>query len=80
MLLFRSEEHVERWLEARSLERGSIFTPNQMWTVAKTWFESRLARDWRRFSVDEAQALFDRAGLRGAFWQLPRPASPPSGS
>jgi len=75
MLLFRSEEHVDRWCAARGLGRGSLFTPAQMWTVAETWFEHRLARDWRRFTVDEAQALFERAGLTGEFWRFPRPTS-----
>ena len=75
MLLFRSEEHVDRWCSARGIARGATFTPAQMWTVAATWFERRLARDWRRFTVEEAQALFDRAGLTGEFWRFPRPAA-----
>ena len=71
MLLFRSEEHVDRWCTVRGIARGAMFTPEQMWTVARPWFERRLARDWRRHTRDEAQALFDRAGLTGEFWQLP---------
>jgi hypothetical protein len=73
MLLFRSEEHVDRWCATRGIGRGAAFTPEQMWRVAKPWFERRLARDWRRASVDEAQALFDQAGLTGEFWRFPRP-------
>ena len=53
------------------IARGALFTPEQMWMVARPWFERRLARDWRRHTRDEAQALFDRAGLTGDFWQLP---------
>ena len=70
MLLFRSEEHVDRWCAARGIARGAMFTPEQMWRVAKPWFERRLAPDWRRFTADEAEALFERAGLTGAFWKL----------
>jgi hypothetical protein len=51
-----------------------MFTPDQMWLVAKPWFEHRLARDWRRPTLDEAQALIDRAGLTGEFWRFPRPS------
>ena len=51
-----------------------MFTPDQMWLVAKPWFEQRLARDWRRPTVDEAQALFDRAGLTGEFWRFQKPS------
>jgi hypothetical protein len=74
MLLFRSEEHVDRWCSARGLSRGALFTPAQMWLVAKPWFERRLARDWRRPTLDEAQAVFDRAGLTDEFWRFPKPA------
>ena len=70
MLLFRSEEHVDRWCAARGIARGAMFTPEQMWQVAKPWFERRLAPDWRRFAADEAEALFERAGLTGEFWKL----------
>ena len=72
MLLFRSEEHVDRWCAARDMTRGAAFTPEQMWRVAKPWFERRLARDWRRPTLDEAQNIFERSGLTGEFWQLAR--------
>lgn len=74
MLLFRSEEHVARWCEQRGLARGSVFTPAQMWIVAKAWYERRAAPDWRRFTLEEAQGLFERAGLTGDFWRLQPPA------
>jgi hypothetical protein len=78
MLLFRSEEHVDRWCAARKLARGASFTPQQLWEIAKPWHGPRLDRDWRRFTPDEAQAVFDRAGLTGAFWQFPRPPAAPN--
>ena len=34
MLLFRSEGHVNRWCEQRGLDRGAVFTPEQLWRVA----------------------------------------------
>ena len=70
MLLFRSEEHVDRWCADRGIARGAMFTPDQMWRLARPWFERRLARDWRRPTLDEAHALFERAGLTGDFWRL----------
>ena len=74
MLLFRSEEHVDRWCAMRGIERGAVFTPEQMWSVAQRWHGRRLDRDWRRFTPDEAQAVFDAAGLTGSFWRFPPPA------
>jgi hypothetical protein len=70
MLLFRSEEHVDQWCAMRGLTRGAVFTPEQMWTVSKPWYCGRLSRDWRRLTPQEAQAVFETAGLTGAFWRL----------
>lgn len=70
MLLFRSEEHVDRWCSANRRPRGAVFTVEQMWTVANEWFTRRLAPDWRRHTAKEAQVLFARAGLHGDFWRL----------
>ena len=70
MLLFRSEEHVDAWCRKHAQDRGAVFTPQQMWVVAEEWFKRRLAPDWRRHSLQEAQELFERAGLTGEFWRL----------
>ena len=70
MLLFRSEEHVRRWCETRGLGRGAVFTPEQLWTVAKRWHGPRLERGWRRLTPTEAEAVFASAGLTGPFWRL----------
>jgi hypothetical protein len=74
MLLFRSEEHIRRWCDARSLTPGAIFSPAQMWAVAKPWFERRLHPDWRRYTADEAELVFTNAGLTGDFWKFQRQA------
>lgn len=70
MLLFRSEDHVDRWCADRTIQKGAVFTPAQMWTVATLWHGRRLDPDWRRFTPDEAQAVFEAAGLTGPFWRL----------
>ncbi|HWC31502.1 MAG TPA: hypothetical protein VG709_00050 [Actinomycetota bacterium] len=70
MQLFRSEEHVERWLEERGLPRGALLTPEQLWGLARTWYENRLEPDWRRRTPDEAEAVFGALGLAGDFWKL----------
>lgn len=70
MLLFRDEEHVDRWCRARELPRGALFTPEQGWRLAYGWFKDRLKPEWRRHTVEEAEALLEAAGLTGAFWKL----------
>jgi hypothetical protein len=70
MLLFRSEEHVERWSQERGSLGGATFTPQQGWDLARAWFDDRLAPGWRRKTSEEARAIFERIGLTGPFWQL----------
>jgi hypothetical protein len=70
MLLFRSEEHVERWSEQRGRSVGATMTPDQGWRLAQTWYADRLSADWRRRTPEEAQAVFDSIGLAGPFWRL----------
>ncbi|MBA3552911.1 MAG: hypothetical protein H0W27_08600 [Actinobacteria bacterium] len=70
MLLFRSEEHVDRWCEARGVPRGAILSLETGWRLASIWYADRLEPDWRRRTTEEAQSVFDRLGLTGPFWRL----------
>lgn len=70
MLLFRSEEMAARWCRNWSLPSGAIFPPATCWALAREWYHDRRDPLWRRRTVDEAHALFNRLGLTGDFWKL----------
>ena len=70
MLLFRDEGHIERWCRARDLAPGAALTPGQGWRLAVGWYQNKLSPDWRRHTVEEAEALLANIGLTGAFWDL----------
>lgn len=70
MLLFRSEEHVERWCAVKGLPRGATLTPEQSWQLARTWYSNRMDPDYRRKTAEEAEAIFAELGLSGPFWRL----------
>ena len=71
MLLFRSEEHVDRWSRAWGLPRGATLTPETAWRLARAWFAAdRREPQWRRYTVEETEALLGELGLDGPFWQL----------
>lgn len=71
MLIFRSEDHVERWLKTWRLPRGEIISLEQCWGLAQAFYASdRREADWRRMSVDEVEALFRALGLTSPFWRL----------
>jgi len=69
MNLFRSEGHVERWLDGR--EPGATIPAALLSRLAHAWWDSRLDPDWRPRSRDENAAILAGLGLTGAFWELP---------
>lgn len=72
MLLFRSEEDIERWSGLRGTPRGEVMSVEQQWRLAIAWFANRLEPGFRRRTVDEAEAVFAGVGLTGPFWALRR--------
>jgi hypothetical protein len=69
MNLFRSEEHVTRWLGGR--EPGATIPIVKLSELAHAWWGDRLSLDWRPRTRDESQAILDRLRLTGDFWRLP---------
>ena len=68
MLFFRSEEHVERWCQARELPMRPILSLEQLWHLAMTWYGNRLTVESRRPGPDEMVSIFAAIGLEGPFW------------
>ena len=70
MLLFRSEEHVDRWCQSRALARRPLLSLAQLWQLAMSWYGSRLTAEARRPMGDEIRAIFDGLGLTDPFWHV----------
>ena len=69
MNLFRSEEHIRRWLGGR--DPGATIAVAQLNELAHAWWSDRLASDWQPHTRKQNQGILDRLGLTGDFWQLP---------
>ena len=69
MNLFRSEEHVERWLAGR--RPGATIPVATLVRLALAWWSDRLAPGWRPHTRQQNQAILDGLGLAGPFWRLP---------
>jgi hypothetical protein len=69
MNLFRSEEHIARWLGTR--EPGATITVTKLTELAQAWWSDRLAPDWRPHTHEQNAAILERLGLTGPFWELP---------
>jgi hypothetical protein len=69
MNLFRSEEHVDRWLAGRV--PGATVAVGRLCDLAHAWWGDRLDPDWRPHTRQQNQAILDSLGLGGPFWTLP---------
>jgi hypothetical protein len=70
MLLFQSEEWIEKWCKRNNLERGEVLSVNQVWELSKLWYYNRLSIDYHGRTVEQAEEIFKHAGLMAAFWHL----------
>ena len=68
MLFFRSEEHVRRWCAVRAVPVRPRVTIPQLWSLATTWYGTRLQPDSRRPRPEEMRGIFAGLGLTGDFW------------
>ena len=69
MNLFRSEEHVARWLGGR--RPGATISVAQLSALAHAWWGDRLSQNWRPRTREESMAILEGLGLAGDFWRLP---------
>lgn len=71
MLLFWSEEHIEKWCTDWNLPLGEHIDLNIACRLAFAWYgPDRRQPDWQRRTVDEAESLFAELGLTSPFWNL----------
>jgi hypothetical protein len=69
MNLFRSEEHIARWLAGR--EPGATISAAKLAELAQAWWDDRISPDWVPHTREQNQAILERLGLAGEFWALP---------
>ena len=69
MSLFRSEEHIDRWLDGR--QPGATTSVTTLSQLAHAWWSDRLSPDWQPHTREQNQAILDQVGLTGEFWRLP---------
>jgi hypothetical protein len=69
MNLFRSEDHIARWLGGRA--PGATVSARTLCDLAHAWWSDRLSPDWTPHTREQNQAILDALGLQGDFWRLP---------
>ena len=68
MLLFRSEDHLDAWLDGRP--SGATIPITKLADLAEAWWGDRVDPDWRPHTREQNQAILTRLGLTDPFWDL----------
>jgi hypothetical protein len=69
MNLFRSEEHIARWLGGRG--PGATISVTKLAGLAFAWWDDRLSSDWVPHTREQNIAILEELGLTDDFWALP---------
>jgi hypothetical protein len=69
MNIFRSEDHIHRWLAGRPA--GASITIDELSALAHAWWSDRVDPEWKPHTRAKNQDILDRLGLTGDFWRLP---------
>jgi hypothetical protein len=70
-LLFDSEIDIDDWCRRHQIARGSVQPFARVCEFARVWYGRHLDPDWKKWSADEARAIFTKFGLTDAIWDLP---------
>jgi hypothetical protein len=69
MMLFRSEEEIDRWCAATGEPRGEAIPLGTVWELSKVWYGNRMSPDFRGRTIDEVMAMLKQFGLTSDFWR-----------
>ncbi len=66
--VFKSVKSVHDWSKLHNIPVGDIQEITNVWEFAKDWYGCHLNKDWRKWSLVEAQQMFKKYGLTGDIW------------
>ncbi|NOH02770.1 MAG: hypothetical protein HND47_12810 [Chloroflexi bacterium] len=70
MLLFRSEEWIDKWCQRNNLERGEVLTIQKVWEFSRLWYHNRLSLEYHGRNIEQVVEIFRQAGLMSKFWYV----------
>lgn len=71
MLLFADEADIDAWCRRHNLPKGDVQPAEVVCAFAQVWYGKHLRPDWRKWTLAEARALFERFNLTHPVWQIP---------
>jgi len=70
VLPFRSADDIAPWCERHNIPQGEAVPIKQVASLARKWYSAYADPEWRKWTVPEAQQIFNDVGLTSSFWDL----------
>lgn len=70
VLPFRSREDILAWCERHRIPHGEDVPLHQVSQLAQAWYGTHADGNWHKWTIAEAQKIFQRSGLVSPFWDL----------
>lgn len=71
MLVFASEPQIDYWCREHNICKGDVQPITRVWEFARVWYGNHLDPNWKKWTADEAGAIFKRFGLTHDIWKIP---------
>jgi hypothetical protein len=70
VLPFRSEADIVKWCGKHGQPYGEAVPLVTTAKLARRWYGPYAKPSWRKWTVEQAQEIFQASGLTSAFWEL----------
>ena len=70
VLPFRSARDIDAWCARHQLPRGEDIPLHQLAQLAQAWYGKYADTNWHKWTISEAQEIFQLSGLLSPFWDL----------
>ena len=70
MLVFNSEQQVDDWCTRHNIPKGDVQPLEKIWVFAQEWYGNHLNPDWKKWTMEEAKAIFNKHHLTHPVWDL----------
>ena len=71
ILVFEAEDQIDKWCRRHHITKGGVQPLSKIWEFAKVWYGGHLNFNWKKWTTEEAQRIFDKFDLTGAIWDIP---------
>ena len=70
MLIFETETDINLWCDRHQIPKGDVQPITKIWEFAKVWYGNHLNPNWKKWTTQQAQEIFDKFGLTGHIWKI----------